>query len=44
MASSSTLRGKSQEFLRPKWIKVTGRFWIRGGIAIDVEAERSRTK
>jgi 7-cyano-7-deazaguanine reductase len=28
------------DFLKPKWMKVTGRFFRRGGIAIDVEAER----
>jgi len=28
------------EFLNPKWMKVTGRFNVRGGISIDVEAER----
>ncbi len=27
-------------FLKPKWIKVTGRFNVRGGIAIDVETEK----
>ena len=27
-------------FLEPRWIKVTGRFNVRGGIAIDVTAER----
>lgn len=27
-------------FLKPKWIKVTGHFFVRGGIAIDVETER----
>lgn len=26
-------------FLKPKWIKVVGHFNVRGGIAIDVEAE-----
>lgn len=26
-------------FLEPRWIKVTGHFNIRGGIAIDVEAQ-----
>lgn len=31
------------EFLTPKWMKVTGRFKIRGGISIDVEAERGQT-
>ncbi|MDK2971822.1 MAG: 7-cyano-7-deazaguanine reductase [Candidatus Sumerlaeota bacterium] len=29
------------DFLHPKWIRVTGHFKIRGGIAIDVEAERA---
>ena len=28
------------DFLCPKWMRVTGRFFIRGGIAIDVVAER----
>lgn len=28
------------EFLSPEWIRVTGRFNVRGGIAIDVAAER----
>ena len=28
------------DFLKPRWIKVTGRFNVRGGIAIDVTAER----
>ncbi len=27
-------------FLKPKWIRVTGRFNVRGGIAIDVETEK----
>ena len=27
------------DFLKPKWVKVVGHFNIRGGIAIDVEAE-----
>jgi len=27
-------------FLEPRWIRVTGRFNVRGGIAIDVEAEQ----
>lgn len=27
------------KFLDPKWVKVTGRFNVRGGISIDVEAE-----
>jgi 7-cyano-7-deazaguanine reductase len=26
-------------FLEPKWLKVTGHFWIRGGIAIDVAVQ-----
>ena len=30
---------KLHEFLEPKWIRVTGHFFIRGGIAIDVVAE-----
>ena len=29
-------------FLKPKWMRVTGRFWIRGGISIDVETERGK--
>ncbi len=29
------------EFLTPRWIQVTGQFNIRGGIAIEVTAERS---
>lgn len=28
------------DFLKPKWVKVVGRFNVRGGIAIEVEAER----
>jgi 7-cyano-7-deazaguanine reductase len=28
------------EFLNPEWMKVTSHFNMRGGIAIDVEAER----
>jgi 7-cyano-7-deazaguanine reductase len=28
------------EFLKPRWLKVTGRFNIRGGIAIDATVER----
>lgn len=28
-------------FLKPKWCKVITKFNVRGGIAIDVEAERS---
>jgi 7-cyano-7-deazaguanine reductase len=31
------------DFLKPRWIKVTGRFNVRGGIAIDVTAERDGT-
>ncbi|MBX3728888.1 MAG: preQ(1) synthase [Candidatus Sumerlaeia bacterium] len=27
-------------FLEPRWMRVRGRFNVRGGIAIDVEAER----
>ena len=27
-------------FLNPKWMKVTTKFFIRGGISIDVEAEK----
>ena len=27
-------------FLKPRWMKVTGHFFRRGGIAIDVEVER----
>lgn len=27
-------------FLKPRWIKVTGRFNVRGGIGIEVESER----
>ncbi|MCC5876693.1 MAG: NADPH-dependent 7-cyano-7-deazaguanine reductase QueF [Candidatus Sumerlaeia bacterium] len=30
---------KLRDFLEPKWIRVTGHFNIRGGIAIDVVAE-----
>ncbi len=30
------------EFLSPKWIKVTGKFFIRGGIAIDCEVEEGK--
>lgn len=30
------------EFLQPKWMKVITHFNIRGGIAIDVEAERTQ--
>lgn len=30
------------DFLRPKWMRVTGHFFIRGGIAIDVVAERGK--
>ncbi|MDX2176111.1 MAG: preQ(1) synthase [Candidatus Sumerlaeia bacterium] len=29
------------DFVQPKWMKVTARFNVRGGIAIDVEVERS---
>jgi len=28
------------DFLKPRWMKVTGRFNIRGGIGIDVSSER----
>lgn len=28
------------DMVGPKWMRVTGRFKVRGGIAIDVEAER----
>lgn len=28
------------DFLQPRWIKVTGSFNVRGGIAIEVQAER----
>lgn len=28
------------DFLQPKWMRVTGHFFVRGGIAIDVVAER----
>ncbi len=28
------------DFLRPRWIKVTGRFNVRGGIAIEVTVEK----
>lgn len=31
-------------FLKPRWTKVTGHFNIRGGIAIDVEAELPNKK
>jgi 7-cyano-7-deazaguanine reductase len=27
-------------FLEPRWMKVTARFFVRGGIAIDVDVER----
>jgi 7-cyano-7-deazaguanine reductase len=30
------------QFLRPRWLRVTGRFNVRGGVAIDVVAERPR--
>lgn len=30
---------KLRDFLAPKWIRVTGHFNVRGGIAIDVVAE-----
>jgi 7-cyano-7-deazaguanine reductase len=28
------------DFLKPKWMRVTGHFNVRGGIAIEVSAER----
>jgi 7-cyano-7-deazaguanine reductase len=28
------------DFLKPRWIKIVGRFNVRGGIAIDVTSER----
>jgi len=30
------------EFLKPKWMRVTGHFNVRGGIGIDVSAEREQ--
>lgn len=33
---------KLRDFLEPKWIRVTGHFNIRGGIAIDVVAEEGK--
>ncbi len=32
-----------EALLEPHWIKVTGKFKVRGGIAIKVEAEHTRT-
>lgn len=32
------------EMVSPKWMKVIGKFNVRGGIAIDVETERSADK
>lgn len=32
------------QFLKPRWISVTGHFNARGGIAIDVTAERGRPR
>jgi len=29
------------DFLQPRWMEVTGHFNVRGGIAIDVSAERA---
>lgn len=31
-------------FLKPKWIRVSGEFYVRGGIAIDVSVEKGRAR
>lgn len=40
----NTILDRLFDFLDPKWMKVTGHFNIRGGIAIDVETERGTSE